>query len=224
MKKLFFLLIPVYCQLFADEPKPHEIWWERCLGEKVSWDTFYSWLGDENDPIRQTVKEHVLQKNYSSFLDAGSGLCIDYWNLKFAKENIDYLGLEITPKLIDRAKLLGIPVIQGSIEAIPLQDNAFDLCFARHILDHLDGYQKAMNELIRVAKKEALVVFFIRPSTQEQDQIVLGTNNGYDLYHNQYCKKKLEEFILQNPKVKGIKWNELNIDNTLLHIELHNST
>ena len=220
MKKAIFLLLLIFTGQYLDaEEKNHEIWWEKCIGNQISWEQFYRMSGDENDDLRAAIKNHVLQKDYASFLDCGCGMCVDFWNIIFSKPEIDYLGVDITQKFVDRANDLGIKALKGSVENIPVQNNQFEVSFCRHVLDHLDYYQKAIDELIRVAQKEVIIVFLFEPGNQK-DEINSMQFYGYDRFYNRYNKSKLESFVLNNPKVKSLHWNKVNKNNTILHIEL----
>ena len=113
--------------------------------------------------MRVKAINHIRQKGYTSVLDLGCGLCIDYMGYVKNGVAIKYQGLEVSQLLVDRAQGMGFPVKQGSIENIPFADSTFDVCYARHILEHLEHYKLAISEMVRVARREVLIVFFIRP-------------------------------------------------------------
>ena len=183
----YFLLgsFPLYAY------KSCEIWWQQCLENDVPLATFENWLGDMQAQSRVAMRNHVKKMGYHSLLDAPSGLCIDYFGLQEEGIPIAYQGLDITPKLVSLAAQREIPVALGSIEKLPFEDSQFDVCYARHILEHLQHYHLALTELIRAAKREVLVVFFIKP-THLKDRINLSYHQGYALYHNAYDKEKLQ--------------------------------
>lgn len=217
MKYIFSLFIIFLFPLHAF--KDFEIWWENCLENEVSLETFKSWLGDVDAPSRLAMRNHVKAMQYQTILDVPSGLCVDYFGLQKEKIDIAYQGVDVTPKLVALAQDLHVPIIQGSIEALPFQDSHFDVCYARHILEHLDYYEQALSELIRVAAKEVLVVFFI-PPTHEKDQINLSIHNGYLLYHNRYDQSKLEKFLYHHPKVSHVAWEGISEKEVTLHVYL----
>ncbi len=201
------------------KPKPHEQWWEQCLGSQVSMLTFSQWLGDINAQSRVAVREHVKNKNYKSILDIPSGLCIDFFGFKHNGVDIDYYGIDITPKLVDYAQAQGINVHCGSIEEIPMRDASVDVCYARHILEHLDYYQKAISGLIRVATKEVIIVFFIKPG-EKPDKIHYSDCGGYLLYHNYYNQQQLEQYVQTFSQVDKLEWEEVSSNEIILHIYL----
>ena len=199
----------------------YEIWWEKCLENSVPMSTFEGWLGDINAASRVAMRNHVRRMKYTSVLDVPAGICMDYFGFKSEGFNIKYQGVDITPKLVAMAQKQGIPVIEGDIKALPFRDNSFDVCIARHILEHLTGYEKALDELIRVCSKEALITFFMRP--EEKEVIDSFYYHDYLLYGNIYNKKELEDFVLSNPKVSGIFWEEVNGREVILHVYTINS-
>ncbi len=219
MKKFLIFTLVMIAQLQA--AKDHEIWWEKSIDTgRVSLNEFRDWLGDTDDASRVAMRRHVAKMGYSSLLDAAAGVCTDYWGLKKNGFMIDYLGVDITPKLVAFNKKMNVPIVEGSIEALPASDKSFDICYARHILEHLDSYERALRELIRVAKKEVLVVFFLRPSQNKTTQVSPSVDNGYLLYNNIYSEPEIEAFAKAQPRVLRVQWEEVNARDSILHIYL----
>lgn len=230
-KVYYFLLLMIGGNVFTAYPsedknfldhnraKLHEEWWQFTLGNTVTYDLFADWLGDYRALSRQRVYQHVKEKGYSSLLDVPCGLCIDFKGLKQAHVPVDYYGVDITQKLVDRAQKRKLKVWQGSIENLPCEAAQFDMSYARHILEHLDYYEKAISELIRVARKEVLIVFFMKPS-EKPDFIDLGYLDGHAVYHNLYNKEKLEKYVLNHTKVTHIEWEEVSDNENILHVYL----
>lgn len=215
---------PVYKspQEMFDEGMTYEEWWQKALGNTVSLQQFAEWLGNEQSLSRVIVRTYLKNKKYESILDVPCGLCIDYFGLMIDKIPIRYTGLDVTPQLVKNSQERGIPAMEGSIEDIPFKNSYFDIGYARHILEHLPSYEKAVDELIRVSIKEVLVVFFVKPSAEiEKDDTHLNICDGYPAYHNCYARKKLEDYILANPKVYSIEWREVNEKEEILHIYLN---
>ncbi len=216
--RTFIASIFCFTLLFAE--KDHEKWWQECLETQVPIEVFAGWLGPADAPSRVAMRKHVKKMGYRSMLDVPCGLAVDYWGLKKEGAAIQYTGLDITPKLVEKGVQEGVPLVLGSIEKIPFADSHFDLCYARHILEHLDHYQLALKELIRTASKEVLVVFFIKPRDKKDDKIVRTTDHGSTLFHNKYNRPKLEKFLRANPKVKKLQWEKVGDQEEILHIYL----
>lgn len=217
MKSNIILVLVLSTVANAVDLKHHEQWWQNNIDTQIK--TLEKWLGDINAQSRVSMRKHIQEKGYKTILDIPAGLCTEYFGYKKNNIAIEYLGIDITPKLVDRGKELGVPIQQGSIEAIPLPDNRVDVAYARHIVEHLDYYEKAVDELIRVAHKEVIVIFFIKPS-HKADNIRSSKRNGDVLYHNIYNKKTIEQFVCFHPKVRNIEWEDINIDEIVLHIYL----
>ncbi len=199
--------------------KEHEKWWqEKCQDKKVLQE-FNSWVGNENAISRVLARLHMLHKEYKSVLDVGCGLCIDYDALKRSCPQLYYMGIDVASNFINTATARGVPAILGNIDDIPFPDASFDCVYARHILEHLDGYQKALTEMIRVARKEVMVVFFIKPTASEEDRAVQAMVNSLPIYHNRYSKARLEDRLKSMSRVKSWSWQEVkNKEETILHI------
>jgi len=207
------LAVPIICQ------QEHELWWQQNLATNPAMlHTFEGWLGDENTPSRIAVRNHVIHQKYTSILDAACGLCTEKIGYYKKQYKITYIGLDITNYLVELGKQHGIDCRLGSIEAIPLTDNSVDVTYARHILEHLPYYKIALNELVRVAKREAIIVFFLAPHAQV-DVIDYNKYNGCWLYHNRYNKENIEAFLATNKSVGKFYWEAVSPSSELiLHV------
>lgn len=207
-----------YTNFCAEPLKVHELWWTNNVDSQMN--IFQNWLGDEEAPSRIHARDYINKKGYKTILDIPCGLCTEYFGYKKDNINIAYCGMDITEKLILRAQSLGVPVLQGTIEKIPFPDSYFDICYARHILEHLSSYEQALSELIRTAQKEVLVIFFIVP--HEGDNFInLTLCDGCYVYHNTYNKSQLESFVFTHPKVENICWEKIGSQEEMLHIYLN---
>lgn len=197
------------------------LWWERCLGKTVSLPQFAQWLGGVDAESRCAMRRHVQRKGYRSLLDIPSGVCIDYFGLQRDGIKIDYYGVDIASQLVEQSVRNGINVTRGSIEHIPYSDRAFDIVYARHILEHLDYYEKALAEMMRVAQKEVMVVFFIKPTTSSEDQMKYEELCGHYVFNNCYAREKLEKYIFSHPRVKNVVWEPVGATEEIAHIYLY---
>jgi ubiquinone/menaquinone biosynthesis C-methylase UbiE len=219
MKRILPVII-FFGSLQALELKEHEKWWQTQCTQQNKLNQFAGWVGNEKEPSRMYIRKHILEKNYKSVLDIPCGLCVDFLSLKQSNPEIDYLGVDITTLFVDRAINQNIPAKLGRIQEIPVLDSSFDVVYSRHILEHLDTYRQAIPELVRVAKKEVLIVFFMKPVPTEYDAILIGNVDGCPIFHNQYSKSKLEAFLNTLPKVKTFSWFDVNANECVLHIIL----
>ncbi len=197
--------------------KPYEQWWEKRLD--TWYDHFERWLGDYDAPSRIAIRSYLKKANYTSLLEVACGLCTDYFGFLKDEIAISYKGIDITPKLVQRARELGVPVEQGSIERIPFEDSSFDICYGRHILEHLKYYSPAIEEMIRVARKEVAITFFMAPG-DKPDYICLEPVNDVLLHHNRYNRQKMQTQIENNAKVDHVVWQSINDEEVMLHVYL----
>lgn len=204
------------------ELKEHEKWWEVKCKEKDKFDQFAGWIGGEDEFSRMLVRKHMSAKKYQSVLDIPCGLCIDYLPLKKINPALIYVGIDITESFVSRAKGINIPALHGRIQNIPCSDSSFDIAYSRHILEHLDSYEQAIKELVRVAKKEVLIVFFRKPQDKDTDVIMTGDYvDGFPIYHNLYSKTKFECFLNSITKIKNFIFEDVpGTDECILHIML----
>jgi histo-blood group ABO system transferase len=210
--------------LREDDVIDPNLWWEKSLKKNPHLiNDFASWWGDENALSRVRARKHIKLKQYTSILDAGCGFAHDYFGFFHENTPIDYLGIDVSPSLASRARQSGAPVNQGNINAMPeFSKGQFDVVYVRHLLEHSEQPETMIKELLRVAKRELLIVFFIKPVPMENDISSASFNFGYFLYHTTLSKTKLEKFLLSEPRVESLDWEDVGDREVILHIYLKN--
>jgi len=190
--------------------KEHEAWWQNNLPAAENMDTgamgktFRGWLRGTNAESRLVLRDILKEYKYESMLDCAAGLCDEYDGLKLNNVDIEYTALDITPKLVEYNSNRGINIKEGSIEKLPFKTKSFDLVYARHVLEHLDYYEKALSEMIRVAKRGVIHTFFRKPMS-EPDNIEIYSPET-KLFQNVYDIDKMNTFISRKRKVSSYEW------------------
>lgn len=194
-----------------------QTWWDRHAIEQI--ELFTHWIGDHTAPSKVAARQYVISQGYKSILDCGCGTCSEYYGYKQDAPELAYFGVDSCLDLVALASKKGIPnVVYGDLESLPFADNFADVVYIRHVLEHLEGYESALKDAIRVASREVLVNWFIR-CTDEDD--LLNYDPVLDLRHNRYNRLKLETFLSSQSEVEGFCWSECgNPDEELLHIKL----
>jgi ubiquinone/menaquinone biosynthesis C-methylase UbiE len=182
-----------------------QTWWTNNLKNKM--DEFCFWIGDCYAVSKVFCRSYIANRGYKTLLDCGCGVCTEYYGYKEDGYEIEYTGIDATKMLVEMGQKSGINVVEGYLEELPFEDKKFDVVYIRHVLEHLPHYHESMSEAIRVAKKEVIVVFFIKPN-EEQDFI---DYNGWDnLFHNHYNKEGFENYLLSNEHVASVEWRDVN--------------
>jgi histo-blood group ABO system transferase len=191
------------------EIKPHLQWWEANLSLPGKHEEFSGWLNDSDVSSRTDLFNIIESKKINNVLEIGPGIFIDY-NMFFSKKNdITYKSIDITNKIVKKAKELSIDCKQSSIEDIAYTDSSFDLVYCRHVMEHLDYYVDALEEMIRVSNKYVCVIFWLLSDGDD----IIDYNNTLNLYHNQYSKRKIEELLTN--KNLSFEWINSNKDKML---------
>lgn len=200
-------------------------WWDAFC-EAGGLDDLQEWLGGVDHPSRVRLRERVAECQYQSVLDCGAGLALDYIQMKNLAHKCVWKGIEPSREMRHAAQTVvrgqfdqieKMPLRAGSIEDIPYEDSKFDLVYARHILEHLPKIEQPLNEMIRVARLEAIVVFFMRPGPE-----TYLTRERDGLWQNWWSKGAIEQILHANPKVEVWFWETLGSE-VLLHMYLHES-
>lgn len=195
-------------------------WWEE--------DSFFSpeealqKYGELDDISRILLRKYV----WGNLLDAGCGVGI---NCKAIYDKVtSYTGLDITPRYIKFAKEINqsnCNFVVGSIEEIPFPDSSFDVSICRHVLEHIDGYQKALTELFRVSKYRVIVILFnpLTPNPSRLTPIMdfWTSPTGFCYRNNTYDRSEFTQFIRKYGIIKEQKilTYKLNFENEFLVID-----
>lgn len=191
-----------------EEIKPHLQWWENNLSTPEMHKEFSGWLEDSDMSSRTELFNLIESKKIKNVLEIGPGIFTDY-NIFFSKkENIQYSSIDITKKIVDSAKKMGINCEQSSVENIIYPDSSFELVYCRHVMEHLDYYTLALEEMIRVSNKHICIIFWL---LNDNDDII-NYNGNLKLYHNNYSKTKIENLLIE----KNLSFEWLNSNNDKL--------
>ena len=103
---------------------------------------------------------HLIIKNVrgDSVLDVGCGSGMAISVIKSINPQRECTGIEPTNDLVDIWNLRKLNVKNGSATDIPFDDNSFDTVYSSHVLEHIQDDLLAAKEMLRVAKKRALII------------------------------------------------------------------
>ena len=149
---------------------------------------------------------HALGRIISTYdnptvIDAACGTCVNWDVFKRMGVECNYIGVDRTLNMLVEAKRRygeEIAVTDGYVQELPVPAESADVVIMRHIMEHLqEGYEDAIREGLRVASKELIVVFFLDPSDQEEDQMSESEpdDNGCTYFWNTYSWPKFTQFV-----------------------------
>jgi len=167
---------------------------------------YYNQVGElglkpENLERFQQTSQHLLDSG--SLLDIGCGE--GYW-LKFLSERTDLQlsGSDVSQIRIDLSRRNldneNIPLSIDDIRELSYESKEFDQITALEVLEHIPGWQKGLDELIRVASKRVVITV---PYNQELEYEVCPDCGGkayIDGHINSFTEKDFQNIAI-NGKV-----------------------
>lgn len=153
--------------------------------------------GRENQRIREVIADNVKEVG-GLVLDIGCGRGIDAPRY----EKGDYLGVDISPALIEVAKETNPRYSFRVVDAqeLPFTDDSVDNVICKSFFEHLPSEEMAIEifrELLRVCKKQLQVAWHTPPlMIIEKSRInKMQGHFGKAIYQNQYSFKAFKEYI-----------------------------
>ncbi len=156
-----------------------------------------------------------------SVLDVGAG---PGWNLdhllEYGPEISRYKGTDYSRRFVKvvnerMAKLKqthgqnlfpgGAEYVMGDVRKLDEADESFDVVVLQDVLEHTNGYEAAILDALRVAKKRVLISFWkasFQDGNESENQI---NDDGKDGYGATYNRSDFEIF-LNNLAVWGVDW------------------
>lgn len=199
-------------------------WWEVFANQATGLSDLETWLGGVDHPSRVRVRERIAECGYTSVADIGAGLGLDYIGLQNIDYELRYQGVEPSAAMREAAVAMAarfgldeVPLVAGSIEEIPLADSDVELAYCRHVFEHLPRIEQALNELIRVARIEVIVVFFMRPGAETR-----LTRERDGLWQNWWSKESVENVLRASEKAEVWFWESCEGE-VLLHVYLRDA-
>jgi ubiquinone/menaquinone biosynthesis C-methylase UbiE len=194
-----------------------QTWWDNNLSDTQKFNEYLGWLGNENAESRVFIRENIKDLEIKSIADFGCGPCVEYNALTSDGYEFNYLGIDSCVHLKELNESRGINFLQSPVENTGLDDNSYELSYSRHVFEHLPTYKDALNEMIRVASKYVVHIFFIKPNDEEK----IDHWEQENLYHNHYKKSDLEAYLKRNKKVKSFEWMDINQNENALVINVN---
>jgi len=177
-----------------------QTWWDNNLNKRFS--EFESWVGSSNAYSKEFFRGYIKGMEYKSLIDLGCGNATEFFAYKEEYPSLRYLGVDSSRILFDKNTELGVPMLWAEGENIPLKDNHSEIVFSRHVLEHQPDFRPLLSEMVRLAEKEAIHVFFIIPREEE----IIHYDDKENLYHNTFKKEDIEVFLRSKKDVESFSW------------------
>lgn len=166
-------------------------------------DQFEKWLGTTDDPSRKWFREFIKNNNVQSVLDVACGTGVEHAGFKENGVDVKYRGVDITPFLVEENKSKGRDCVLGNIEDIPEEDNSWEVVYGRHIIEHLEYYEKAVEEMCRVASQYVVIVHFL---PLVEDEVIKKTvRKDGEFHENLYAEDEFLAFCRKFGEVERVE-------------------
>lgn len=191
-----------------------QTWWNNNLSNPEMMSQFKNWIGTYCAESKLFLRQYVSTMKYKSLIDIGCGIATEFDGYKSDNYDIEYMGVDSCKILVVFNRERGVPMIEAHSECIPVTDDSYDVAFSRHVLEHQPSFKQTLAEMIRIAKKEAVHIFFLIPGINEK----IDYDSSSNLYHNIYSRSDIEAFLNEHEKVERFEWKTITDNECSLHI------
>lgn len=157
-----------------------------------------------------------------SVLDVGCGDGYLLTRLKNRPHIEAVFASDISLNRIKKAKVNthGVIFLQSDVSFLPFKNNCFDLVICSEVLEHVPDWQKALHELIRVAKKNVIVTVPNQQKLVKIRCVKCGTENYLSGHINSFSKKDFLDWLKNIRQVKIKEFHTIYTYNRL-SLKLH---
>ena len=132
------------------------------FGETVGGKLMY---GNQVNQMRQEMMKKLEWKDNASvlYVSIGTGKDLEYIPKSIDKKSLTIYGIDISMGMLKRCKKkfnkkLNLSLLNCCAEDLPFQDNSFDIVFHVGGINFFNDKQKAISEMIRVAKENTILL------------------------------------------------------------------
>lgn len=169
-------------------------YWDELMGDDESAGTYMISYGEgPGTPLRFKIGEHLKAEEW--VLDVGCGPGHNFDHFMEHGPSVYYRGMDYSERFVRAASQRVAPMHifeLGDVRDIPELDNSFDVVIFQDVLEHTNGYEKPMDEAIRVARKRIIVTFWHLMDKDEDNPVNDDGNDGWGAW---YSKPKWERFL-----------------------------
>ncbi|OGL45991.1 MAG: hypothetical protein A2W05_01145 [Candidatus Schekmanbacteria bacterium RBG_16_38_10] len=126
--------------------------------ERFYWQTAHPYVSDKEKDLLKILTD--IPGEYA--LEVGCGEAANIYNMRTQNSGRNWIGIDMTFDKVSFCQSLNTgKFLCGDGLMLPFKSDIFDLVFARDFLHHVDhGRETAINEMIRVCKKDGKIILF----------------------------------------------------------------
>jgi SAM-dependent methyltransferase len=127
--------------------------------EMYNLESFYWWFVARRQLLETLIKDLAGELTDPIMLDVGCGTGINY---SVMSKYGTAVSTDFSEEALQFSKTRGVgDLVRSSVETLPFKHNAFDVVTALDVLEHVDDDLKALDQLRRIMKENALLVITV---------------------------------------------------------------
>ncbi|MEE2789019.1 MAG: class I SAM-dependent methyltransferase [Myxococcota bacterium] len=122
------------------------------------------------------------------------------------------VGLDISPRMLERARQRGLDTVEGTATELPFEDGSFDLVYSFKVLAHVEEIQVALGEIARVLRPGGLGLldFYNRHSLRyliksiKRPNAVSEETTDHDVFTRYDSLRTVRSYLPPNLNYQGV--------------------
>ncbi len=183
-------------------------------------------------PVKRYIITHQIMEalshiKFDSFFDAGGAEGYKSWIVEKLFK-VKAVSSDLSDEGCRRAReIFGVTALSADVHALPFKDNAFDVVLCSETLEHVVDFNRAIEELIRVARKALIITVPHEPQsvieTVKKRQVPDGHIHAFDVCSFDFLKGKHQVMTRKmiSPHLKKLFLHHFGTRGADLQIRLH---
>lgn len=170
-----------------------ENYWDKLMGTDEGAANYMTSYGEGvGSPLRHYLSSLINDGESVLDVGCGPGLNLDHF-LEYGPELGDYLGLDYSERFVRVANQRNEGMYKvGDVRDFQQPSQFWDVVLLQDVLEHTNGYEKPMQEALRVARKRIIVTFWHLMDKDEDNPVNDDGNDGWGAW---YSKSKWEKYL-----------------------------
>lgn len=179
-------------------------YWDEIMGTDEGAGSYMETYGEGPGCTTREIVASFINDG-ETVLDVGCGPGWNYDHFKECGPKVEYKGKDYSERFVRAANKRNPGVYEkGDLRDFGEPDKSWDVVIMQDALEHTNGYEKPIEEAIRVARKRIIITFWKASFMDGNESVDQINDDGNDGYGSTYNRERFEKYLTDT----GYVWHE----------------